>query len=125
MTLSSQIGSRLAPVGAGVENTSSVRLVRLRGEIDAFNAPRLRHDLRREVKARPALVALDVSDLDFLGVAGLKVLLEAQQLADEGGTAMLLIGSPTPTVERLLGLVGWTVTTDPVRRSREDHRRTP
>jgi len=123
MTISSQIESRSALLGTGVEaedNGAGVRVVRLRGELDAFSAPSLRDDLRREVVARPAVVALDLSDLEFLGVAGLSVLLDMQQLADEAGTAMLLVGSPAPLVERLLGLVGWTVTTDPVMRSRDD-----
>ena len=120
MTISSQIDSRLALLGPGVEDEAGVRVVRLRGELDAFSAPSLRDDLHREVVARPAVVALDLSDLEFLGVAGLSVLLEMQQLADEVGTAMLLVGSPPPLVERLLGLVGWTVTTDPVMRSRDD-----
>ena len=126
MTISSQIDSRSALLGTGVEaedNGAGVRVVRLRGELDAFSAPSLRDDLRREVVARPAVVALDLSDLsdlEFLGVAGLSVLLEMQQLADEAGTAMLLVGSPAPVVERLLGLVGWTVTTNPVMRSRDD-----
>jgi anti-anti-sigma regulatory factor len=104
MTISSQIDSRSALLGAGVEDEAGVRVMRLRGELDAFSAPSLRDDLHREVVARPA-------------VAGLSVLLEMQQLADEAGTAMLLVGSPAPAVERLLGLVGWTVTTDPVMRS--------
>ena len=121
MTISSQIDSRSALLGAGVEDEDDdVRVVRLRGELDAFNAPSLRDDLHREVVARPAVVALDLSDLEFLGLAGLSVLLEMQQLAGEAGTAMLLVGSPAPVVERLLGLVGWTVTTDPVMRSRDD-----
>lgn len=110
MTTVSQIDPRFAPFGAGVEDEDAVRLVRLRGELDAFTAPSLRDDLHREVAARPAVLALDLSDLGFLGVAGLNVLLETQQLADEAGTAMLLVGSPAPLVERLLGLVGWTVT---------------
>jgi anti-anti-sigma factor len=117
MTISSQIDSRSALLGAGVEDEAGVRVVRLRGELNAFNAPSLRDDLHREVVARPAVVALDLSDLEFLGLAGLNVLLEMQQLADEAATAMLLVGSPAPVVERLLGLVGWTVTTDPVMRS--------
>ena len=121
MTTSSQIDAPHARVVDGVEDTTPVRLVRLRGEIDAFSAPGMRDDLRREVEARPALVALDLSNLDFLGVAGLNVLLEVQQLAHRRGTALLLVGSPAPPVERLLGLVGWTVTTDPVRRSHHDH----
>jgi anti-sigma B factor antagonist len=120
MTISSQIDSRSALLGAGVEDEAGARVVRLRGALDAFSAPSLRDDLRREVVARPAVVALDLSDLEFLGVAGLSVLLEMQQLADEAGTAMLVVGSPAPLVERLLGLVGWTVTTDPVMRSRDD-----
>jgi len=123
MTISSQIDSRSALLGTGVEaedNGAGVRVVRLRGELDAFSAPSLHDDLRREVVARPAVVALDLSDLEFLGVPGLNVLVEMQQLAGEAGTAMLLVGSPAPVVERLLGLVGWTVTTDPVMRSRDD-----
>ena len=76
--------------------------------------------IQPQVMARPGMVALDLSDLEFLGVAGLSVLLDMQQLADEAGTAMLLVGSPAPLVERLLGLVGWRVTTDPVMRSRDD-----
>ena len=105
MTISSQIDSRSALLGTGVEDEACARVVRLRD------------DLRRKVVARPAVVALDLSDLEFLGVAGLSVLLDIQQLAGEAGTAMLLVGSPAPVVERLLGLVGWTVTTDPVMRS--------
>jgi len=122
MTISRQIGPRLALLGPCVEDEDEdgARVVRLRGELDAFSAPSLRDDLHREVVARPAVVALDLSDLEFLGVAGLSVLLEMQELADEVGTAMLLVGSPAPLVERLLGLVGWTVTTDPVMRSRDD-----
>jgi anti-anti-sigma factor len=120
MTISSQIDSRSALLGAGVEDEVGARVVRLHGVLDAFSAPSLRDDLHREVLARPAVVALDLSDLEFLGVAGLSVLLDMQRLADEAGTAMLLVGSPAPLVERLLGLVGWTVTTDPVMRSRDD-----
>jgi len=117
MTTSSQIDSRSTLLGAGVEDEAGVRVVRLRGELDAFSAPSLRDDLHREVVARPAVLALDLSELAFLGVAGLSVLLETQRLADEAGTAMLLVGSAAPLVERLLGLVGWTVTADPVLRS--------
>ena len=124
MTTSSQTDSRSALPGAGVGDEAGARVVRLRGELDAFSAPSLRDDLHREVVARPAVVAVDLSDLEFLGVAGLNVLLEMQQLADEVGTAMLLVGSPPPLVERLLGLVGWTVTTDPLMRSRDDDRQT-
>jgi len=125
MTISSHIDSRSALLGAGVEDededdAAGVRVVRLGGELDAFSAPSLRDDLHREVVARPAVVALDLSDLEFLGVPGLNVLVEMQQVADEAGTTMLLVGSPAPLVERLLGLVGWRVTTDPVMRSRDD-----
>ena len=119
MTISSEIDVRSALLGADVEDEdeAGVRVVRLRGELDAFSAQSLRDDLHREVGARPEVLALDLSEVAFLGVAGLSVLLETQQLADEAGTAMLLVGSPVPLVERLLGLVGWTVTTDPVMRS--------
>lgn len=121
MTLLSRTGTRLARIEAGVARADPVRVLRLRGEVDACSAPRLRDDLRREVEACPAVVAVDLSDLVFLGVAGLSVLLEAEQFADERGTAVLLVGSPAPPVERLLGLVGWGVTSDAVDTGRQDH----
>jgi anti-anti-sigma regulatory factor len=62
MTMSSRVDALSAMLGARVE--AGVRVVRLRGELDAFSAQRLRDDLRREVEARPALVALDLSDLE-------------------------------------------------------------
>ncbi|GAA1071027.1 anti-anti-sigma factor [Pseudonocardia antarctica] len=114
MTLLSRTGTRLARIEAGVARAAPVRVLRPRGEVDACSAPRLRDDLRREVEACPAVVAVDLSDLEFLGVAGLSVLLEAEQFADERGTAVLLVGSPAPSVERLLGLVGWPVAADAV-----------
>ncbi|MCF7553622.1 STAS domain-containing protein [Pseudonocardia sp. WMMC193] len=110
MTTSSRLRARLA---ADVGTTTPARLVRLRGELDAFSAPSLRSDLRRVIDACPALVAVDLTHLTALGVTGLSVLLEVRRLADERGTALLLVGSPAPPVVRLLGLVGWTASTEP------------
>ena len=59
--MSSQIDSRSALLGAGVEDEAGVRVMRLRGELDAFSAPSVRDDQHREVVARPAVVARDLS----------------------------------------------------------------
>lgn len=111
MTSSSQIDTRPVPLSTSAEDVAGLRVLRIRGELDAFTAPSLRDDLRRELVAGASVLALDLSELEFLGVAGLNVLVEMQELADEVGAEMLLVGSPSPLVARPLGLLGWPVTT--------------
>jgi anti-anti-sigma factor len=49
-------------------------VLRVEGEIDASNADLVTHAIRRFIRLKAPLV-LDVSQLDFLGVAGLRALL--------------------------------------------------
>ncbi len=52
------------------------------GEIDSATAPRLQAAAEQAVAARPALLVLDLTGVEFLASAGLTVLVGVQQLAE-------------------------------------------
>jgi anti-sigma B factor antagonist len=89
---------------------SDVRVVHLSGELDMLTAPYLWEDVRRQLAEASCGVALELSELDFLGVGGLKILDDLRRSAAELGQVLLLTGRLQPPVARLLGLVGWDVT---------------
>jgi anti-anti-sigma factor len=93
-----------------VEDLADTRTVRLVGELDAFTAPEVLDALRHALVRRPTILAVDLSDVEFLGVGGLEVLLRMRRVAERGGTAFVLTGDTRPEVKRLLGIVGWGLT---------------
>jgi anti-anti-sigma factor len=89
---------------------SDVRVLHLSGELDMLTAPYLWEDVRRLLVDASCGVALDLSELSFLGVGALKILDDLRRSAAELGQVLLLTGRLQPPVARLLGLVGWDVT---------------
>jgi anti-anti-sigma factor len=63
--------------------------LRVRGEIDASNVDRFSHVLRSAVAAGVSRV--DLSEVDFLAVAGARALLAAAELLHERGEPMIVI----------------------------------
>jgi anti-anti-sigma factor len=111
MTLSFiRVDPSSAPPSADIEDLGHVRIAHLHGKIDAFTAPTLRDVLRYELVRRLGTLAVDLSDLTFLGVSGLYGLVTMRRAAQRGGPALVLTGAASTMVTRLLGLVGWTVT---------------
>ena len=51
------------------------------GELDAFTAPRLLATLQAALRAGPRVLIVDLSAVQFMGSAGISVLLEASQRA--------------------------------------------
>ena len=91
-----------------VSRTGDRAVVRLVGELDVAAEPRLRARLRdllepgRPVPVRD--VVIDASQLVFLDLAGLRVLLDARrQLTARGGS--LVLQAPSRRVLRLLEVV--------------------
>lgn len=79
-----------------------VGLVALAGELDMATAPRVREHLRRQRPGPPVLV-LDLTDVTFLGGAGITVLVEA---AHDGVGAVHVVAAPVGPVRRALRLTG-------------------
>ena len=76
-----------------VTHGSDATVVHVVGEIDTLTAPVLRAQLDEHLPTVPLLV-LDLSDVTFLGSAGLAVLVAAKDAADaRGNTLRLVCGS--------------------------------
>jgi anti-sigma B factor antagonist len=78
-------------------------VVDLRGEVDVYNAPRLRQELARIFREGGLDIVLDVELLDFVDVTGLGVIIAAaKRIGDAGGHVTLR--APTRAVQRIVDL---------------------
>jgi len=85
------------------------------GEVDTFTAARLRSLLDAELERRPPALVVDLSAVQFLGSAGLAVLVEAQKAADARTVALRLIANTRAVIRPLevTGLIDlFTVSSD-------------
>jgi anti-anti-sigma factor len=78
--------------------------VRVTGEIDVAGANLLERVLDAPVGVPLALLVVDLSQVTFLGVAGLEILARAQVQARQTGTRVCVF-SGVPAVERALSLL--------------------
>jgi len=77
---------------------------RLRGEVDANTAPRLRAKLRSFIGREGTNLVVDCTHLVFIDSVGVTVLLEAQRRLDAEGRHMSIVnvsGGPRRVFERL------------------------
>ena len=84
-----------------VRDAGSVR-VRLRGELDLASAPRVTECLRR-LSERREQVLLDLDELTFIDMSGLRTLLTAAEDASRDGWALTVTPGSAP-VRRLITL---------------------
>jgi anti-sigma B factor antagonist len=86
------------------DGSEGERIIRPRGELDIESAPDLERVLLRP---RPAgdRVVVDLGELKFMDSTGLRVLLRARALADEGRWEIRLRNVP-PTIRRLFDMTG-------------------
>jgi anti-sigma B factor antagonist len=85
-----------------VRDAGTVR-VHLSGELDLASAPKLAETLRR-LREGHEHVVLDLDELEFIDMAGLRVLLTAAEDASRDGWAFTVTRG-SPPVRRLIGLV--------------------
>jgi anti-anti-sigma factor len=79
-----------------------VAVVAMAGEIDAATAATLSTRLHLELEHQPAVLVLDLTGVDFLGVAGLKVLDCAAARARTLSAELRLVHHDPPTVNAAL-----------------------
>ncbi|BDI31858.1 anti-sigma F factor antagonist [Capsulimonas corticalis] len=106
----------MAELHIDVHNESAVATVLLRGELDAYSAPRLRQVLDPLIKATDPAILVDLTALEYLDSAGLGVLVAAlKQVTDRDGQFGVI--SPSPIVARVLQVTGlfklFTIFSDP------------
>lgn len=78
------------------------------GELDAATAPQLAELLWPRLMTTLSAIALDLSKLTFLGVAGMEILVSAHNYAGQRGITFTIINS-TRTVDRALAAGGLDV----------------
>lgn len=94
------IRSLLVEVG-GDEFTSRIRV---RGEVDLSNADLMSAALQFALRRSALRIVLDMSEVTFLSVSGLRVLLHLGQAAAEEAID-LVVAAPSPEVMRVLTMV--------------------
>lgn len=78
-------------------------VIELDGELDLGSSPQLEQALDFAQRDRPALVVVDLDKLSFTDMAGLRVLMVAQEQSDREGGRFVLANVPDP-VRRLMRL---------------------
>src|SRR3982751_5600814 len=86
----------------GEDGTVTVTVV---GEVDTFTAPVLRSSLDGQLEQSPKELVIDLSGVQFLGSAGLAVLVETQKAARSRDVGLRLIAT-TRAVTRPLEVTG-------------------
>lgn len=81
----------------------SAVVLRTTGEIDMSTAPMLADELDQALDSvtAPAPVIADLLDVTFLGSAGLAVLLDARERAEQANTPLRLVAVGRPVVRTL------------------------
>jgi anti-sigma B factor antagonist len=99
----------------GADGVVTVTVV---GEVDTFTAPVLRSTLDSQLEQQPAELVIDLSGVQFLGSAGLAVLVETQKSARTREVSLRLIAT-TRAVTRPLEVTGlidlFTIADSPAR----------
>ena len=84
--------------------SSRTAVVKAEGDVDLGTAPRLWEMLSARLHGGGVKMIVDLSEIDFFGVAGLGVLQRAQLLADETGTLLFVFPGESRAVCRMLDL---------------------
>jgi anti-sigma B factor antagonist len=92
-------------LSVNVEETRAV--VAVRGELDAYSAPRLENQISKLLSESVDEVVLDLSDTGFLDSSGLRAILSAHRRLAESDRRLQL-RSPSEAVTRLLEITGLT-----------------
>ena len=77
-----------SPVGG---STAADNVV-MHGRITVDNSGQMRRALRDALRAKPATVSVDLSDVSYIDTSGLATLVEAARLARKQGTRLVVVG---------------------------------
>jgi anti-anti-sigma factor len=78
--------------------------IELNGRLDTSTAPQLEEKLMGLDLAAHPLQILDLSDLDYISSAGIRVLFKAKKRASAGEARLLLV-NPKPSVKKVFDIV--------------------
>jgi len=87
-----------------VERHGDALVVRVSGELDLLTTPRLDRAAERALRGRPPVLVLDLTNVTFLGSAGMASLVAVRRAA--GDEVAIRLATANPVVLRALEVVG-------------------
>jgi anti-sigma B factor antagonist len=94
-----------APFGVATHRVGSTAVVLVRGELDVATVPALEEAVVALLRDGLRAVVLDLRELGFIDVAGVRLTLRLEGLAQLHGTRFVLVRG-APHVQRLFELTG-------------------
>jgi anti-sigma B factor antagonist len=91
------------PLNVSRSDDGRVLRLMLGGELDISNATALELELRHAEASHPPVLVLDLAELNFMGVSGLRAILDAARRARREGRH-LVVSNPVPHIARLFEL---------------------
>lgn len=88
-----------------VRSDDGTPVLSVSGELDLASSPMLEEQVERAVAGAPAVVIIDLRQLEFMDSTGLSVLIRAHQRAQEHGHRLAIVNG-SRQVRRLLSLTG-------------------
>lgn len=88
-----------------IDHKNGVTVVRLGGELDLYNADRVREGLAEALAGAPARVVIDMSEVEFVDSTALGVLIEARSKLGKDGLALAAPQLETRRALEVSGLV--------------------
>lgn len=92
-----------SPFDVTFEERTGAVYATLRGELDISTATALEDDLRRVEASKPALIVLDLKQLEFMDSTGLRLLISADTRARDDGRRLAIVKG-NEMVQRVLRL---------------------
>jgi anti-anti-sigma factor len=86
-------------------DAGNIWVVRVKGEVDVSNAPKLEAIIEQVADSAPSRVLVELEDVTFLDSSGIRALVLAQRRLEEVG-APLVIDGMSAAVERVLEVAG-------------------
>jgi anti-sigma B factor antagonist len=91
-------------VAVAVEHHGEAVVVQVSGELDLLTTPRLDNAASAALRERPSLLVLDLTEVTFLGSAGMASLVAVRQAA--GDEVQIRLAAANPVVVRAMEVVG-------------------
>ncbi|MET0132012.1 MAG: STAS domain-containing protein [Kibdelosporangium sp.] len=84
-----------------VSELSAACVIEVSGEIDMGTCDRMADPVFDRLAERPRTLVIDLTKVEFIGSAGLNVLIEAQKRAKDGVTVLHVVASTQPVLRPL------------------------
>jgi anti-sigma B factor antagonist len=89
------------PITVTQSELGPAAVVHVSGEIDMSTSDTMAEQILGRLAERPSALVIDLTGVDFLGSAGLGVLIEASQRAQEAATTLRIVATTPPALRPL------------------------